>query len=76
MRDTEPAWAFFEGCFQGVLIVVGFVAFFVVTITLVVYISAWLFIPMFIVFCFILVYLREGREKFMQKMKDDWNRWA
>ena len=73
MRDTEPAWAFFGGFVEGVLIVAGFIAFFVTLIWFVVFITAWLFIPWFIVFCFFLSYLNEGREKFVQRIKDQWN---
>ena len=73
MRDTEPAWAFFGGFIEGVLIVAGFIAFFLTLIWFVVFITAWLLIPWFIVFCFFLTYLNEGREKFVQRFKDLWN---
>ena len=72
MRDNEPAGAFFGGFIGGVLIVVGFIAFFVTLIWFVVFITAWLFIPWFIVFCFFLVYLREGK----RGMIDRWNKWS
>ena len=70
MRDTEPAWAFFEGCVQGVLVVLGAIVYLIVTITLIVYVSAWLFIPMFIFLCFILTYMRYGKQWFI----DQWNK--
>ena len=70
MEDRDFVWAFFDGCMKGILIVLVTLAYLILMITLIVYVSAWLFIPLFVGFCFWLVFLRYGKQWFI----DQWEK--